>query len=135
MVACGFYFIALFAVMFWNSSKRNFDKKWLLKLGMISLPLPWVAAEAGWVVAEYGRQPWVIEGFLPTSFATSDLSASSVAITLAGFILLYSSLLVVELYLMRKYIRKGPENALVSLAGPDDFTDKPFVQTIKNNEE
>jgi len=135
MVACGFYFILLFALMFWNASKRNFDKKWLLKLGMLSLPLPWVAAEAGWVVAEYGRQPWVIEGFLPTSFATSDLSTSQVAITLAGFILLYSSLLVVELYLMRKYIRKGPEHALASLAGPNEITDKPFVQTIKNNEE
>tara|TARA_R110002124_G_scaffold1611_7_gene9802 strand:- start:1526 stop:2737 length:1212 start_codon:yes stop_codon:yes gene_type:complete len=134
MVACGFYFIFLFAVMFWHASKRDFNKKWLLKLGMISLPLPWIAAEAGWIVAEYGRQPWVIEGFLPTSLATSDLSTSQVLITLIGFILLYSGLLVVELFLMRKYIKKGPDGALVSLSGPDELTSRPFVSTTKNIE-
>ena len=62
MVALGFYFIALFAVAFYLSSKRRCGKPWFLRMVMYSLPLPWVAAELGWIVAEYGRQPWIIDG-------------------------------------------------------------------------
>ena len=77
-----------------------------------SLPLPWVAAELGWVVAEYGRQPWAIDGVLPTFLAVSSVSAAQVLFTLAGFVLFYSSLLVVDIVLMRKYIRWGRCDAL-----------------------
>ena len=92
MVALGFYFIALFAVIFWDASHRNFSRQWLLHLMLWSLPLPWVAAELGWVVAEYGRQPWAIDGVLPTFLASSSVSAAQVLFSLAGFILFYSSL-------------------------------------------
>ncbi len=112
MVALGFYFIALFAIAFWNASHRNFSRKWLLRLMLWSLPLPWIAAELGWIVAEYGRQPWAIDGVLPTFLAVSSVSAAQVLFTLTGFVLFYSSLLVVDVMLMLRYIRMGPVGAL-----------------------
>ena len=112
MVGLGFYFIALFALIFWDASHRNFSRRWLLRLTMWSLPLPWIAAELGWVVAEYGRQPWAIDGVLPTFLAVSSVSASQVLFTLAGFVLFYSCLLVVDVMLMLRYIRMGPLGAL-----------------------
>jgi cytochrome bd ubiquinol oxidase subunit I len=112
MVALGFYFIALFALIFWDASHRNFSRGWLLHLAVWSLPLPWIAAELGWIVAEYGRQPWAIDGVLPTFLAASSLSVAQILFSLAGFILFYSSLLVVDLVLMRKYIVMGPVKAL-----------------------
>jgi cytochrome d ubiquinol oxidase subunit I len=112
MVALGFYFILLFAFIFWDASHRNFSRRWLLRLMLWSLPLPWIAAELGWIVAEYGRQPWAIDGVLPTFLAASSVSAAQVLFTLAGFVLFYSSLLVVDIFLMQKYIRMGPIEAL-----------------------
>jgi cytochrome bd ubiquinol oxidase subunit I len=112
MVACGFYFIALFAVVFWDASHRNFSRPWLLRLTLWSLPLPWIAAELGWIVAEYGRQPWAIDGVLPTFLAVSSVSTAQVLFTLTGFVLFYSSLLVVDIMLMLRYVRMGPVRAL-----------------------
>ena len=110
MVACGFYFIALFAYSFWLASKRRLDqKRWYLKLALWSLPLPWVAAELGWIVAEYGRQPWAIEGILPTSLGVSSVSAGQVWTSLAGFVLFYTVLAVIDVVLMVKFARKGPD--------------------------
>ena len=112
MVGLGLYFIALFAAIFWDASHRNFSRQWLLRLMLWSLPLPWIAAEVGWVVAEYGRQPWAIDGVLPTFLAVSSVSSAQILFTLAGFVLFYSSLLVVDIVLMRKYVRMGPAQAL-----------------------
>ena len=112
MVGLGFYFIGLFAILFWDVSHRNFGRMWLLRVTLWSLPLPWIAAELGWVVAEYGRQPWAIDGVLPTFLAASSVSAAHVLFTLSGFVVFYSSLLVVDVILMGKYIRMGPVKAL-----------------------
>ena len=112
MVALGFYFIWLFAVAFWNVSLHNFSRRWLLRLMLWSLPLPWIAAELGWIIAEYGRQPWAIDGVLPTFLAVSSVSTAQVLFTLTGFVLFYSSLLVVDIMLMLRYIRMGPVGAL-----------------------
>jgi cytochrome bd ubiquinol oxidase subunit I len=114
MVALGFYFIALFAAAFWNASKRRFDRHLLLKALVLSWPLPWIAIEFGWIVAEYGRQPWSIEGVLPTFLAASSLSAAQVLFTLTGFVLFYTTLLVIDVILMRKYIAMGPVKALAA---------------------
>jgi cytochrome d ubiquinol oxidase subunit I len=109
MVGLGFYFIALFAVMFLVAARRELERRrWLLWLAFYSLPLPWIAAEVGWVVAEYGRQPWSIEGVMPTFLAVSPVPVANVWISLAGFVLFYTVLLVVDLYLMIKYARLGP---------------------------
>jgi cytochrome bd ubiquinol oxidase subunit I len=77
-----------------------------------SLPLPWIAAELGWIVAEYGRQPWSIDGVLPTFLGVSSLTVAQILFSLTGFILFYSALLVIDLILMRKYILMGPVKAL-----------------------
>jgi len=120
MVALGFYFILLTGLVFWYASHRDFSRRWLLRLMLWSLPLPWVAAELGWVIAEYGRQPWAIDGVLPTFLAASSVSAAQVLFSLAGFVLFYSALLVVDIVLMRKYIKMGPVQALAlpHAAGP-----------------
>lgn len=110
MVACGFYFIALFAYSFWLASKRRLDShRWYLKLALYSLPLPWISTELGWIVAEYGRQPWAIEGILPTALGVSSVSAGQVWTSLGGFVLFYTLLAIVDAVLMLKYARKGPD--------------------------
>jgi cytochrome bd ubiquinol oxidase subunit I len=111
MVALGFYFIALFAVAFYLSSRRRCGRPWFLRLTMLSLPLPWIAAELGWMVAEYGRQPWIIDGVMPTFVGVSSVPASNVAASLAAFVLFYTALAVVDVALLVKYIRKGPHSA------------------------
>lgn len=122
MVGCGFFFIALFATAFYLAQRRRLmQNRWFLWLVLFSLPLPWVAAEMGWVVAEYGRQPWVVDGLMPTFMGVSSVSASSVWISLCGFVFFYTVLAVVELYLMVKYIKNGPEK----LFHPDDFSVHP----------
>lgn len=113
MVGLGIFFIILFATAFYQMNvKHNFDKRFLLKVCLLSLPLPWIAAELGWVVAEYGRQPWVIEGILPTALGVSPVSFAQVLSSLLGFVVLYTLLLVVDLFLMIKFIKIGPENLL-----------------------
>lgn len=115
MVACGFFFILLTAVFFYYSSSGKLDylrekRRWVLHIAVWAIPLPWIACEMGWFVAEYGRQPWIIEGMLPTSAAVSSLSVVEVLITLAAFVALYTVLLVIEVTLMLRAIRKGPED-------------------------
>jgi cytochrome bd ubiquinol oxidase subunit I len=111
MVGCGFFFILLFALGFFLSAKQKLHtSRWYLHAAFWALPLPWLAAELGWVVAEYGRQPWVVQGILPTMMGTSSVSTSQVLTSIAGFVLFYSTLAVVEVYLMVKYIRLGPDN-------------------------
>lgn len=110
MVGLGFFFILLTATFFWLSAKHRLDAHpWLLKVAVWSIPLPWIAAECGWFVAEFGRQPWAIEGVLPVAVAVSNLSASTVLTTLLGFVVIYTVLLIVEMKLMLKAIRKGPQ--------------------------
>jgi len=75
---------------------------------VLSLPLPWVAIELGWVVAEYGRQPWAVEGVLPTFLGVSSVSVATILGSIAGFVLFYSALAVVDLALMVRTIRRGP---------------------------
>jgi len=110
MMVCGFYFIALFALSFWKASRRQLDsQRWYLRLALWSLPLPWVAIELGWIVAEYGRQPWAIAGVLPTALGVSSVSAGQVLTSLGGFVLFYTALAVVDVMLMLKFTRKGPD--------------------------
>lgn len=109
MVAIGFFFILLFALGFYYASTRNLENnKWFLRLALFSLPLPWLGVELGWFVAEYGRQPWVIEGVLPTFLGASNLAVSDLLISIAGFFAIYTVLVVIEIRLMLKFIRLGP---------------------------
>jgi cytochrome d ubiquinol oxidase subunit I len=121
MVGIGFFFIAFFAYSFWLSAKRRLDcHRWFLRLAVLIMPLPWISSELGWFVAENGRQPWTIDGVLPTFLSASSITAGSVWLSLGGFVLFYSALAVVELFLLIKYIRLGPE---ADQGGSPSFSD------------
>ena len=110
MVALGFYFIAFFAVAFWIASRNKIgESRLFLHVALWSLPLPWVAIEFGWIIAEYGRQPWIIEGVLPTFYATSGLTVLDLALSLTMFVAIYSTLAIIEVWLMIKTIGHGPK--------------------------
>lgn len=118
MVGLGLWFIVLFALTFYLMATGRCDRhRWFLWAALLSLPLPWVAAELGWIVAEYGRQPWVIVGVLPTALGVSSTTTGNVLASLIGFVVFYTALLVVDVFLLIKYIRLGPhDNAPASLA-------------------
>ncbi len=111
MVACGFTMLIIFALSFYYCARRQeYKKRWLLRLALFALPLPWIAGETGWIVAEVGRQPWSISGILPTHLSTSTLSASSVYSSLTAFIVFYTLLFIAEIYLMLRFSRQGPSS-------------------------
>jgi cytochrome d ubiquinol oxidase subunit I len=111
MVGLGFLFLFIFAASFYFLVRRRLaPQRWLLRLAVAAIPLPWVAAELGWVVAEYGRQPWTIAGVLPTHLSASTLTPGNLYFSLAGFVGFYTFLLVVEMMLMIKYARLGPSS-------------------------
>jgi len=110
MVGLGLFFILLFAVAIYLPTRHRFEQShWFLRVALCSLPLPWIAAELGWIVAEYGRQPWAIDGVLPTFLGVSTRPAGNVIASLAGFIVFYSALAAVEAFLMVRMIRRGPD--------------------------
>lgn len=113
MVLCAFVLLAVFGLAFWHTMRETKTPAWVLKLAVAAIPLPWAAAELGWFVAEYGRQPWIIEGVLPTFLATSELGVWNLMLTIAGFTLLYGALAVIEVKLMLAAISKGPAVASI----------------------
>lgn len=111
MVACGFAMLFIFGMSFWQTTRQRIgEKPWLLKLAMIGIPLPWIACEAGWFVAEYGRQPWAVGEILPVHMAASNLAAGDIIFSMIAICTLYSLFLVAELYLMFKFARLGPSS-------------------------
>jgi cytochrome d ubiquinol oxidase subunit I len=110
MVGIGLFLIWLFATAFYLAARHRFtENRWFLWIAFYSLPLPWIAAQLGWIVAEYGRQPWVVDGVLPTFLAASPVPAGNVWLSIGGFVLFYSALAVVDVYLLLRTIRRGPE--------------------------
>ena len=85
------------------------NKRWLHWAAIAMLPLAYIASEAGWIVAEMGRQPWAIQDMLPLNAAVSDIGAGSVATTFFIFLALFTTLLIVEISILCKQIKKGPE--------------------------
>jgi cytochrome d ubiquinol oxidase subunit I len=119
MVALGFSFLVLFALAFWFSVKNTFrEKRWLLQWALWWIPMPWIASQLGWFIAEYGRQPWTVFGILPTHISVSTLPVASLWGSLAAFVGFYTLLLVAELYLMFKYARLGPSVLQSGVPGP-----------------
>jgi len=124
MVGLGLYFIAFFGFFFILASKHKLgENRRFLRVALFSLPLPWIAIESGWIVAEYGRQPWAIEGVLPTFYAASGLTLLDLSISLTFFLVLYTTLAIIMVILMLKTIRKGPtdHNLLVEGIGGSAF--------------
>ncbi|MDX9987973.1 MULTISPECIES: cytochrome ubiquinol oxidase subunit I [Thiothrix] len=111
MVASGVAMLFIFALAFYYTAKKTaYDKRWLMRLAVLGLPLPWIAIESGWFVAEFGRQPWAIGEVLPTFLGTSTLTEWDLIGSIAGFVFFYTVLLVVEMYLMIKFAKQGPSS-------------------------
>lgn len=109
MVAAGGLMLILFVLAFYYSAKHRITQpRWLLKAAVWSLPLPWIASEAGWFVAEYGRQPWSIAEILPVHASVSNLTVTDVVITLIAYSAFYTVMFIAAFYLMQKYAKKGP---------------------------
>jgi cytochrome d ubiquinol oxidase subunit I len=111
MVVLGIYFIILFIIFLSLVNAGKLEKnRWLLWVSIWTIPLVYIAGEAGWVVAEVGRQPWVIQDLLPTVAAVSMVDASSVKITFWLFAAIFTTLLIAEVMIMVKQVRIGPKH-------------------------
>jgi len=111
MVGAGVLMLLLIGIAFIDSCRHRIgERTWLLKALLWGLPLPWIAIEAGWIVAEIGRQPWTIGEVLPTYLSASTLSTGDVLFSMIGICAFYTVLLVIEMYLMVKFSRKGPSS-------------------------
>ncbi|MDF7670313.1 cytochrome ubiquinol oxidase subunit I [Orbaceae bacterium ESL0721] len=111
MVGCGLLMILGTGISLWTTYKNRVgQKRWLHRLMLLALPLPWIACECGWFVAEYGRQPWAIDGILPTGVANSSLTPGQVLFTLLLICGLYTLFLIAEMFLMFKFARLGPSS-------------------------
>ena len=109
MVGGGCLFILLFcAILFFLYKKKN--PRWLFHTALWCIPVAYIVSECGWLVAEFGRQPWTIQDMLPTWVGVSALQSSSVMITFFLFLVLFTTLLAVEISILCKQIKKGPEN-------------------------
>ncbi|OCC14596.1 Cytochrome bd ubiquinol oxidase subunit I [Dissulfuribacter thermophilus] len=110
MVGLGFFF-GLIAILAWLKRNAPETAPGLLKTLIYTIPLPYLAIEAGWVVAEVGRQPWIVYGLMKTKDAVSILASSQVFISFIAFVAFYAFLGIIDFYLLAKYARKGPEAA------------------------
>lgn len=109
MVMLGGLFLLFFLFVIYYSWKRKFKARWLLITSIVMIPLVYICSQAGWIVAEVGRQPWVIQDVMPTVSAVSRIDASAVQITFAIFAVLFTVLLIAELSIMIKQIKLGPK--------------------------
>jgi cytochrome d ubiquinol oxidase subunit I len=106
MVGLGTLFVLIFLLTLIYSLKDKLEsKKWLLWIALWSIPLGFLAQEAGWMVAEFGRQPWVVQDFMPTLSAVSNIDHTSVVITFWLFTVTFTILLIAEIKIMLKQIK------------------------------
>ena len=111
MVASGFWMLLVFALAVFFTNRGDLTKRrWLLKAALFTLPIPWLAAESGWIVAEMGRQPWSIAGILPVNMSVSSLTVNDLYFSIFGLATFYTVLLIIELYLMKRFIKLGPSS-------------------------
>jgi cytochrome d ubiquinol oxidase subunit I len=110
MVALGMMMLLVSLLGVYYSGKKDFeDHAFFLKVALFSLPMPYIAGQLGWIVAEVGRQPWIVYGVLKTADAVSkSISTAQVVASLLGFTVLYGGLAVIDVYLLVKVSRKGP---------------------------
>lgn len=112
MVGLGVYFLLFFVVVIVMLKRNTIERRrWPLRVMLWSIPLAYIASHAGWVVAEVGRQPWTIQDLLPTVASVSRIDATSVMVTFFIFVALFTTLLIAEIGIMTKQIRKfGVDN-------------------------
>ena len=110
MIILGGYFLLFFISILVLSYKEKLQKlKWVLWIAVLTIPLGYVCLESGWIVAEMGRQPWVIQDIMPTFAAISNIEVASVQTTFWMFAVLFTVLLIAEVGIMLKQIKKGTE--------------------------
>lgn len=111
MVVCGVLLLGIIVLAFWSVIRNRVgNNRWLMKAALWGIPLPWIAIESGWFVAEYGRQPWAIGEVLPTAVANSSLTVGDLLFSMTLVCGLYTLFLVAEMYLMFKFARLGPSS-------------------------
>ena len=109
MVILGGYFILFFILVLFFAYKKDLSKiRWMQYVALWTIPLAYIAGQAGWVVAECGRQPWAIRDMLPTSVSISKLDVGSVQTTFFIFLVLFTVMLIAEIGIMVREIKKGP---------------------------
>lgn len=109
MVGLGGFLFLLIVVVLWAERRRRLvGMRWLLWLAIAAIPMVYIAGQAGWIVAEVGRQPWVIEGLLPTKAAVSSVSVESVQTTFWLFVAIFTLFLAIEVRILFKAIKHGP---------------------------
>lgn len=110
MVGLGVWFVIVFADVLILLKKGMINRwRWALWLMLLSLPLPYVAGQAGWIVSEVGRQPWTVQDMLPASASVSELAPAAVKATFFIFAVLFTVLLIAEISIMARQIKNGPE--------------------------
>jgi cytochrome d ubiquinol oxidase subunit I len=116
MVMAGGYLLLFFAAMLFLCYRKEslLDNKWVIFFGLLTIPVVWIASESGWIVAEMGRQPWVIEGLLPTKAAVSAIPASSVQLTFWMFVVVFAGLIAAEISIMCKEIAKATRRDILA---------------------
>ena len=110
MVGGGMFIALVLLLVLWFGYKNRIGEiKWLHYLAFLSVPLVYLTGQAGWIVAEVGRQPWTIQGLLPVNVATSSVSAAAVQTTFFLFLAIFALFLIIEIRIMINAIKKGPE--------------------------
>ncbi len=131
MAGIGFTLIALFATAFFLVTyNRAFNNRVFLRLCVWALPLPWISTELGWVLAEFGRQPWSVDGVLPTFMGASSLTATQIWISIAGFTAMYAVLAVIEIKLLVKTIGGGPYSYRIGRMHDDSDADSAATSVV-----
>jgi cytochrome d ubiquinol oxidase subunit I len=107
MVGLGLWFMLLFLLsLIFALKDKLLQKRWLLYLALWTIPFAWLASEAGWMVAEFGRQPWVVQDYMPTLSAVSNIDHTSVMITFFLFAVVFTVLLIAEIKIMLNQIKQ-----------------------------
>ena len=109
MVLLGMYFIAFFAIIWFLNHKDMLSKmRWIQFIAVVSIPLAYITSEAGWVIAEVGRQPWTIQDVLPAGYSVSNIPTASVKTTFFVFLAVFTALFIAEIKIMLRAIKNGP---------------------------
>lgn len=116
MVMGGGYLLLFFVVMLFLAYRKpsTLQNRWVIIFGLVTIPVVWLVSEAGWVTAEMGRQPWTIEGLLPTRAAVSAISAGSVQLTFWMFVVVFAGLLAAEISIMTREIAKASRRDILA---------------------
>ena len=120
MVGLGMLFVLLFILSWWYAKKRKFNKfRFIPYLAILCVPFAYIASQCGWIVAEVGRQPWVVQNLMPTNVAITRIASGWVITTFWMFAILFTLLLIAEIGIMFTQIRKGVKEPINEIKTQD----------------